>query len=343
MGSLPVANVQALAAASRDVPERYIRPEAGAHPGFADCGVDIPVIDFSRFLDPDSSRDESSKLHLACQNWGFFQLINHTVPKEVIEKMKLDVREFFQLPLEEKRQLAQVTGDVQGYGQLFVVSKDQKLDWADVLYLNTQPAPERCLRFWPTQPLTFRAALDNYSAELKNLADRLLEIMAKNLELNPDVVTDKFKVGIQSIRFNYYPPCPQADKVLGFSQHSDADLITLVLQVNQVQGLQIKRSGEWFPVMPLPGAFIVNVGDIFEILSNGRYKSIEHRVVVNTERERLSIATFHSPQSHAMIGPLQELVRGSGARYKTVNHEDFMKLFFSSKLDGKSFLDRMRY
>ena len=72
--------------------------------------------------------------------------------------MKLDVREFFQLPLEEKRQLAQVTGDVQGYGQLFVVSKDQKLDWADVLYLNTQPAPERRLRFWPTQPLTFRQA-----------------------------------------------------------------------------------------------------------------------------------------------------------------------------------------
>ncbi|CAL9782539.1 unnamed protein product [Musa acuminata subsp. burmannicoides] len=188
-----------------------------------------------------------------------------------------------------------------------------------------------------------RAALDNYSAEVKNLADRLLEIMAKNLELNPDVVTDKFKVGIQSVRFNYYPPCPQADKVLGFSQHSDADLITLVLQVNQVQGLQIKRSGEWFPVKPLPGAFIVNVGDIFEILSNGRYKSIEHRVVVNTERERLSIATFHSPKSNAMIGPLQELVRGSGARYKTVNHEDFMNLFFSSKLDGKSFLDRMRY
>lgn len=80
-----------------------------------------------------------------------------------------------------------------------------------------------------------------------------------------------------------------------------------------------------------------------QILSNGRYKSIEHRVVVNTERERLSIATFHSPKSNAMIGPLQELVRGSGARYKTVNHEDFMKLFFSSKLDGKSFLDRMRY
>lgn len=188
MGSLPVANVQALAAASRDVPKRYIRPEAGAHPVVADCGVDIPVIDFSRFLDPNSSRDESSKLHLACQNWGFFQvtymsvvewiscinshltwtrwvgsvdllqLINHTVPKEVIEKMKLDVREFFQLPLEEKRQLAQVTGDVQGYGQLFVVSEDQKLDWADVLYLNTQPAPERCLRFWPTQPLTFRQA-----------------------------------------------------------------------------------------------------------------------------------------------------------------------------------------
>ncbi|XP_042429877.1 2-oxoglutarate-dependent dioxygenase 11-like [Zingiber officinale] len=346
MGSLPVPNVQSLSAASHaaaDVPHRYIRPDLDTHPVAAsDAAVDIPIIDFGRLRDPKSHLHESSKLHLACQNWGFFQLINHNVPTQVVEKIRFDVLRFFQLPLAEKRQVAQAAGDLQGYGQLFVVSEEQKLDWADMLYLNTQPDTERAMRFWPTQPPSFSVALDNYSSELKNLAECLMEIMAKNLGLGMDVVTEKFKVGIQSIRFNYYPPCAQAHKVLGFSQHSDSDLITFVLQVNQVQGLQIKRRGEWVPVRAHHGAFIVNLGDIFEIYSNGRYKSIEHRVVVNTEMERLSIATFHSPKSDAVIGPLQEMIGGSGAKYRSVDHESFMKLFFSSKLDGKSFLDSMR-
>lgn len=346
MGSLPVPNVQSLAAASHaadNVPHRYIRPDLDAHPlAASDSAVDIPIIDFGRLRDPKSHLHESSNLHLACQNWGFFQLINHNVPTQMVERMRLDVQRFFQLPLAEKSKVAQAAGDLQGYGQLFVVSEEQKLDWADLLYLNTQPDTERTMRFWPTQPPSFRAALDNYSSEMKNLAECLMEIMAKNLGLGTDVVTEKFKVGIQSIRFNYYPPCAQAHKVLGFSQHSDSDLITLVLQVNQVQGLQIKRRGEWVPVQPHHGAFIVNLGDIFEIYSNGRYKSIEHRVVVNTETERLSIATFHSPKSDAVIGPLQEMIGGSGTKYRSVDHESFLKLFFSSKLDGKSFLDSMR-
>lgn len=77
-------------------------------------------------------------------------------------------------------------------------------------------------------------------------------------------------------------------------------------------------------------------------MSNGRYKSIEHRAVVGTQKERLSIAAFHSPNYHAMIGPLPELARGSEVNYRTVDHENFMKLFFSARLDGKSFLDRMK-
>ncbi|XP_008802804.2 S-norcoclaurine synthase 1-like [Phoenix dactylifera] len=346
VGSLPVANVQALAAASSglsEVPPRYLRPEAESDPVTGDGGsLEIPVIDMNRLLQPQSSRDESAKLNLACEQWGFFQLINHNVPNELIGRMKIDIEEFFKLPLEVKEQFAQLPGNLEGYGQLFVVSEDQKLDWADILYFNTQPLNQRNVRFWPTQPLTFRATLDEYSQELKNTADCLLGLMAKNLGLNPEILTEMTEEGIQSVRINYYPPCPQADKVLGLSPHSDGDLITLVLQVNQVQGLQIKKNGKWVPVKPLPGAFIVNVGDIFEIFSNGRYKSIEHRAVVSTGKERLSVAAFHSPNNGAMIGPLPQLARGSEVNYRTVDHENFMKLFFSARLDGKSFLDRMK-
>jgi isopenicillin N synthase-like dioxygenase len=100
---------------------------------------------------------------------------------------------------------------------------------------------------------------------VKDIADTLLATMAQNLGLEPEVIADTCVGGIQSVRMNYYPPCAQADKVVGFSPHSDSDLLTLVLQVNHVQGLQIKRNGSWFPVKPLEGAFVVNVGDILEV------------------------------------------------------------------------------
>lgn len=71
----------------------------------------------------------------------------------------------------------------------------------------------------------------------------------------------------QGMRMNYYPPCWQADQVLGLSPHSDASGLTLLLQKKGVQGLQVKRDGKWFPVDALDGAFIVNVGDVLEVIN----------------------------------------------------------------------------
>lgn len=77
-------------------------------------------------------------------------------------------------------------------------------------------------------------------------------------------------------------------------------------------------------------------------MSNGEYKSIEHRAVVNPEKERLSIAAFHSPNLRTMIGPLPDLVKANAAHYKTISNEEYIKLVVTSKLDGKSLLDHMR-
>ncbi|KAJ4777723.1 2-oxoglutarate (2OG) and Fe(II)-dependent oxygenase superfamily protein [Rhynchospora pubera] len=344
VGSLPVPNVQALSASSngRHVPPRYVRPDVSADPVSSNGGDAIPVIYFSRLMDPQFSLTESQLLAQACEEWGFFQLIDHSVSTELIERMKSDIEGFFKLPLETKREFAQRPGQFEGYGQLFVVSEEQKLDWADVLYLNTLPIESRDLRFWPDLPPGFRDTLHKYSLELNQIVHSLLAIIAKNLGLKPEAITEKCKDGVQSVRINYYPPCLQHNEVIGFSPHSDGDLLTMVLQVNDVQGLQIKKNGIWVPVTPLEGAFVVNLGDCFQIFTNGKYKSIEHRAVINPEKERLSIAAFHSPSLHALIGPLTELVESGDEIYKTVDHENYMRLFFSSKLEGKKFLDQMR-
>lgn len=89
-------------------------------------------------------------------NYVLLQLINHGVCDELIEKMKSNVEEFFQLPLEEKMAYAQLPNSLEGFGQAFVVSEEQKLDWGDMLFLLPRPISQRSMRFWPTQPTAFR-------------------------------------------------------------------------------------------------------------------------------------------------------------------------------------------
>ena len=93
----------------------------------------------------------------------------------------------------------------------------------------------------------------------------LFGLMAKSLGIDQEIMFDLFRDDPQRLKFNYYPPCPKAEKVIGLSPHTDACGLTILLQVNEVNGLQIKKDGKWFPVAPLPGSFIVNVGDIIEV------------------------------------------------------------------------------
>jgi len=328
-GSLPVANVQELAQtcsrSDEQVPERYIRAEANTEDvitGYANSSATaIPIIDLSKLYDPQSSHEECSKLGSACQQWGFFQLINHGVPDEVICNLREDIAEFFNLPLETKKAYSQLPNGLEGYGQVFVVSEEQKLDWADMFYLVVRPNEARDLRFWPAHPPSFRTSIDRYSLEAAKVARCLLEFMAKDMGAEPASLLEMFQGQPQGFRMNYYPPCRQANQVLGMSPHTDAAGLTLLLQVNGMPGLQIRRDGKWFIVNALEGALVVNVGDVLEILSNGRYRSVEHRAVVHPNRERISAAVFHRPCQDAVIGPLPELLNGSSKpRYKAMGY-----------------------
>ncbi|KAL6850385.1 hypothetical protein ACP4OV_021012 [Aristida adscensionis] len=344
--SLPVPNVQALAqtwnGSGEQVPERYVRTGETAADEVV-TGRAIPVVDLSKLLDPQSSEEELANLGSACQHWGFFQLINHGVPDKVILEVKRAITEFFNLPLDAKKAYAQQPGSIEGYGQAFVVSETQKLDWADLLYLMVHPTESRDMRFWPTHPPSFVGSVDGYAAETARVAACLLRFMAADMGVEPELLLEAFRGQPQSMRMTYYPPCRQAGKVLGLSAHTDASGLTVLLHVNDVQGLQIKKDGRWLAVEPLDKALIVSIGDIVEILSNGRYKSVEHRALVHPDKERISAAMFHQPCPDTMVGPLSELVKDAGgARYKSMGYMDFMKHFFAAKLDGKNHIDGLR-
>ncbi|CAL4932221.1 unnamed protein product [Urochloa decumbens] len=348
-GSLPVPNVQALAQnyniSEEHVPERYIRLEETAEEviGSQDISSAIPIIDLNRLLDPQSSKEECAELGSACKQWGFFQLINHGVPDEVICNFRNDITEFFKQTLEAKKVYSMEPGNLEGYGQHFVVSENQKLDWADMFYLMLRPSDSRNLKLWPRNPPTFRDSIEMYSSEAAKLVSCLLRFVAMDMGVEPESLLERFRGQPQSMRMTYYPPCKQADKVVGLSPHTDGTGLTLLLQANDVQGLQIRKDGKWVAINALDGAFIVNVGDILEILSNGRYKSIEHRAVVHPTKERMSAAVFHQPCKDATVGPLPELVKKDGEpRYSSIGYMDFITRFFAAKLDGRDHLESLK-
>ncbi|KAL6991345.1 hypothetical protein U1Q18_009460, partial [Sarracenia purpurea var. burkii] len=279
-----------------------------------------------------------------CKDWGFFQVVNHGVSSSLVEKVKVDVQEFFKLPLEEKKKLYQEPGDIEGYGQNFVVSENQKLDWADVLYFFTLPVHQRKPHLFPKLPLPLRDTIESYSKEMKALSLKLLGHMAKALKMKEEEMVELFDdEGLQSIRMSYYPPCPQPELAMGISPHSDGSGITIVLQLNEIEGLQIKKDGHWVPVTPLPGAFIVNIGDMLEIVTNGIYRSIEHRAIVNSEQERISIAAFASPRVDGHLGPAPSLITPDTLTlFKTSIVIDFYRRFFNREPRGKSFINGER-
>ncbi|KAI3841880.1 hypothetical protein MKW92_038077 [Papaver armeniacum] len=351
--SLIVPSVQELVKKEiTEIPDRYIRKSSSSvsldhQTNHSDSAAqEIPVINIERLLsaEPILASNELEKLHSACKDWGFFQVVDHGVSLSTIEKIKLETHKLFQLPLEEKENLWQKPGDHEGFGQMFVVSDEQKLDWSDMFFITTLPTILRKPHLFAGMPLPLREALEEYALGLEKLAMTILDQMAKALKMDADEMGELFNGCYQTMRLNYYPPCPKAEQVIGISPHSDASALTIVLQLNETEGLEIRKDGKWVPVKPIHNAFIVNIGDMMEIVSNGIYRSIEHRAVVNSAKERLSVAAFHSANLDAEIGPAHSLINPphKPALFRRESVETYFKNFFARKLDGKSYLDSMR-
>ncbi|EER98258.1 hypothetical protein BDA96_02G091100 [Sorghum bicolor] len=339
--SLPVRNVQDLAACPEEMTaqnlERYIRPDIGV---LVEKSSEVPVIDLGKLFNPRFVEEEAARLRFACEDWGFFQLVNHGIADEIITNIRSDIQSFFQLPLEVKCAYAQVPGSLQGYGQSFVVSEGQKLDWCDRFSIIAQPPQARDMKYWPTQPRTFRKSINDYSSELMKIIGSVVHFIAKALNIDLKLMDDKYVS--QVLRMNYYPPCmTMAEKVLGLSPHSDASFLTILLEINSVEGLQIKRHNAWITVKPNPKALLVNVGDFLEIMSNGKYKSVEHRVTINANQERLTISAFHFPSLDGVVAPMTTITE-ERILYKTMGVEEYLKIFMSNKLEGKSALDHAK-
>ncbi|KAJ8766739.1 hypothetical protein K2173_007806 [Erythroxylum novogranatense] len=304
----------------------------------------IPIVDFSRL---DGSNKGACKnemlqqLARACEEWGFFQVINHGIALNVLESIEKVAKGFFMLPLEKKQRYPMVPGTVQGYGQAFVFSEDQKLDWCNMFALGITPHYIRNPKLWPKEPLEFSETVEIYSRSVRKLCENLLKYIAMTLDLKSTTFEEMFGEAVQAIRMNYYPPCSRPDLVLGMSPHSDGSALTVLQQgKGSSVGLQILKDNKWVRVQPVPNALVINIGDTLEVLTNGKYKSVQHRAVTHEELDRLSIVTFYAPSYEIELGPLAILVdENNPCKYRRYNHGEYNKHYVTNKLQGKKTLE----
>ncbi|KAA8539570.1 hypothetical protein F0562_026262 [Nyssa sinensis] len=348
----PIVRVQSLSdSAVLAVPDRYIKPPPERPSLNSDpSDVNIPLIDLGGLLGCDGNTLQPpatilTKISEACREWGFFQVVNHGVRPELMDLAREAWREFFHLPMELKQAYANSPKTYEGYGSRLGVEKGAILDWSDYYFLHFLPASLKDHNKWPALPASLREVIEEYSAELVKLCGVLMKILSINLGLREDHLQKAFggtNIGA-CLRVNFYPKCPQPDLTLGLSPHSDPGGMTLLLPDQHVAGLQVRKDNKWITVKPAPHAFIVNVGDQIQVLSNAIYKSVEHRVLVNSDKERVSLAFFYNPNSDLVIEPVKELVTAEKpALYPGMTYDEYRLFIRLRGPRGKSQVESLK-
>ncbi|XP_021726298.1 flavonol synthase/flavanone 3-hydroxylase-like [Chenopodium quinoa] len=334
-----VGRVQSMASntISEDtIPSNFIWPETDqpAITTIQDNNFEIPVIELN-----DTDEDRLVKLIAkASSETGLFQIINHAIPSEVIEKLQKVGKEFFELPQQEKEKYGKLPGSIEGYGTSLQKEDEgktgvKKQGWVDHIFHRIWPQSAINLRFWPKIPASYQEANEEYAKYLRVVGDKLFKCLSLGLgleghELKEGLGGDKLEY---LMKINYYPPCPRPDLALGVPAHTDMSAITLLIP-NGVPGLQVRRDGGWCDVKYIPNAIIIHIGDQIEIMSNGKYKAVLHRTTVTKDRTRMSWPVFLEPPLEHTVGPIPKLVNDENpAKYKTKKYRDYTYCKFNNK------------
>ncbi|KAJ1704556.1 hypothetical protein LUZ63_004335 [Rhynchospora breviuscula] len=354
----PVTPVQAISEAGFEkIPDCYIKPvnerplnakQAGNCTDRAKL-VRVPVVDLKGLSSSNLATYQATveAISTACREWGLFQVVNHGVNVDLVNNVKDSWRGFFCLPTENKQVYANSPITYEGYGSRLGVEKGAILDWGDYFFLSLLPAHTKtCYDKWPVEPISCRETTEEYSAELLKLCKTLMTALSMALGLEAEKLQEEFGAGDYidvGFRVNYYPKCPQPDLTLGLSSHSDPGGLTILLADEHVAGLQVNKDGGWVTVKPAPNAFIINIGDQIQVLSNGIFKSVEHRVVVNAEQDRLSLALFYNPRSDVPLGPLPALLSlDSPPLYQPMTFNDYRMYIRKNGPRGKTQVESVK-
>ena len=295
----------------------YTPPSAAEH---------IPIIDLSTSQqDEPGAQAAAREIHKACRETGFFYIAHHGIDPGLIEQQFVWAQRFFALPLTEKLALhmkqSKTASGYEPIGGQVLDSQDASKETAPAdlkegFYCGMEPSEwnrpaSSTLRHadnqWPPALPSFRDQMMRYACAMRPLADHLLSLLARSLDLPADWFAQAFASPTATLRLIKYPPQPEnaAANQLGAGAHTDWGGITLLLQ-DDAGGLEVRNAdGRWIEARPIPGTFVVNLGDLMARWTNGVYASNMHRVRnALSMRERYSVPFFYGPDPATVIEPM---------------------------------------
>ncbi|KAI3897719.1 hypothetical protein MKX03_005551 [Papaver bracteatum] len=278
----------------------------------------IPVIDLGEIKKGDDHQRKMiiDQVISSCENFGFFQVVNHGVPKNLMDEMLKKVHMFHEQPAEAKASLYTRNFALKSiYVSNFDLFQVPAANWRHLL-LDT---------------------IMEYSDHIEKLGLEVFELISEGLGLRRNHLKDMECAKGWGLLCHYYPECPQSELTIGTSKHADSDFLTILLQDKHISCLQVLHKNQWVDVPPVHGALIVN------LISNDRLKSVKHRVLADLENPRASVACFfhgtHLEKPTRKYGPIKELLLGADRpKYRETTIDEYIRQYNAKGLDGKSAL-----
>nr|CAB3469943.1 unnamed protein product [Digitaria exilis] len=279
-------------------------------PSCDDDAAAIPVVDLSG-----ATREEVvAQVRAAAEAVGFFQVVNHGVPGELMDAMLAGIKRFNEGPAEAKRRVyTRDTAHKVRFNSNFDIFKSAAANWRDTLFCELAPVPPS-----PEE------LPDAVSDAVTKVAMQVLELLSESLGLPSAHLREMGCAEGLNVVSHYSPPCPEPHLTLGTSIHTDPAFLTVLLQ-DGVGGLQVLL---WVDVPPLPGALIINIGDLLPLVSNDRFRSMEHRVLANRRghAEALGGKRLYGPITEGSCDP---------PVYRSVTAVEYFTLFYGNGLQGR--------
>uniref|UniRef100_A0A0E0HNL4 Fe2OG dioxygenase domain-containing protein n=1 Tax=Oryza nivara TaxID=4536 RepID=A0A0E0HNL4_ORYNI len=339
------------------VPNIFRHPDPYASVPLAPAGVSIPVVDLS--LPAPLAAEAAAG---AARHWGFFYLVNHhaLVPPGFTDGLLAAVRAFNELPAAERA--AHYGRSVDGgvsYSSNVDLYRSGAASWRDTIQVVLGPSRPDAERI----PAACRAEVVGWDAHATAVARAVMALLCEGLGLRGATLEEASCLEGKLMVCHYYPVCPEPERTMGIVPHTDPGVLTVLAQ-DGVGGLQVKHTNEdgesyWVDAKPVPGALVINVGDLLQatsmrnkeqlvlIMSNDKYKSVEHRVVMNSHEEaRVSSAIFYNPGKRGdsvFYGPLPDLISsGNPPKYRNFTMSEFLGAFFKRDLASKALIEHFK-
>ncbi|KAL1823426.1 hypothetical protein ACET3Z_010204 [Daucus carota] len=268
---------------------------------------ELPLVDLGRLNSGQLMQQKECEKEIieASKEWGFFQVVNHGICEEMLMELHEEQVKLFRQPFNKKSSQNPSNSPIGSYrwGNLAAKSPAQ-FSWSEAFHIPVSSVSD----FAGLNHLS--STVEEYTKLISKLSQQIAEILADNIGICKSsyqkLLGDKVVPSSCYLRMNRYPPIPEFhSEVCGLVAHTDTSYLTILHQ-NKTGGLEMKKDEMWISVKPNPDALVINIGDLFQVLSNGFYKSVTHRVLTNSKTERFSVAYLSCPTTDTVIRSLSE-------------------------------------